>query len=477
MPSFVSIDPVTRLEGHLRVDVTLDTVNSKLQVVDAHATGTLFRGFEQMLANRDPWDAPHLTQRVCGVCPTPHGMAAVLALDKAANKTPPTNGRILRNFVLGANFVQSHILHFYHLAALDYMAGPAMPPWTPGWEVDRRVPPATTNTLIEHYKTALTMTRQAQEMGAVFGGRLPHSPAYIPGGFTNVPTAAQIQQARAYCNTLVTFVRDVYIPDVELLFSVYADYAGVGVGYGNLIAFGVFDLDAAGKTKLLRAGRTLNGSKTVQALNVAAITEHVANSWYDNTTNKLNPASGVTKPVYPKDANAYSWLKSPRYDNQPCEAGPLARMWINGDYTRGISVMDRHKARAREALKVANAMLGWLNEIKVGQPVCTTYTTPQTASGIGLTEAPRGALGHWVRIAGGKIANYQIITPTCWNASPRDTANQPGPIEKALIGTPILDAKKPIEVVRIIHSYDPCMSCAVHVVRPNRKEAVTVVSV
>ncbi len=476
MPSIVSIDPVTRLEGHLRVDVTIDTVNNRQQVVDARATGTLFRGFEQMLANRDPWDAPHLTQRVCGVCPTPHGMAAVLALDKAAGKAPPANGRILRNFVLGANFVQSHILHFYHLAALDYMGGPAMPPWTPGWEVDRRIPDSTTNTLIEHYKTALKMTRQAQEMGAVFGGRLPHSPAYIPGGFTDVPTSAQISQARTYCNALVAFVRDVYIPDVELLFSVYPDYANVGVGYGNLIAFGVFDLDAQGQSKLLRAGRAANGSRTIQALNVASITEHVTNSWYDNTSNNLNPSVGVTKPVYPKDTKAYSWLKSPRYDNQPYEAGPLARMWVNGDYTRGISVMDRHKARAQEALKVANAMLGWLNEIKTGGPVYATYNTPVAASGIGLTEAPRGALGHWVKIANSKIANYQIITPTCWNASPRDTANLPGPIEKALIGTPIIDAVKPIEVVRVIHSYDPCLSCAVHIVKPGRKEAVAVIS-
>jgi hydrogenase large subunit len=475
MATYTTIDPVTRLEGHLRVDVTIDMVNNQQQVVDAHATGTLFRGFEQMLANRDPWDAPHLTQRVCGVCPTPHGMAAVMALDRAANKSVPANGRILRNFVLGANFVQSHILHFYHLAALDYMAGPAMAPWTPGWEVDRRLDTATTNALIEHYKTALKMMRQAQEMGAIFGGRLPHSPAYIPGGFTEVPTSTQINQARAYADLLIPFIRDVYIPDVNLLFSVYSDYASVGRGYGNLVAFGVFDLDSAGQSKLLRSGLAANGTQTVQTLNVASITEQVTNSWYDDTTNNLNPMSGVTKPVYPKDTKAYSWLKAPRYNGQPYEAGPLARMWVNGDYRSGISVMDRHKARAQEALKVANAMKTWLSQIVVGQPVYSTYTTPSTASGIGLTEAPRGALGHWVRIASGKIANYQMITPTCWNASPRDTANQLGPMEKALIGTPIRDAAKPIEVVRVIHSFDPCLSCAVHAVRPGGKESVTVI--
>lgn len=473
MATFTTIDPVTRLEGHLRVDVTIDSVNGQQQVVDAHATGTLFRGFEQMLANRDPWDAPHLTQRVCGVCPTPHGMAAVMALDRAANKTAPANGRTLRNFVLGANFVQSHILHFYHLAALDYMAGPAMAPWTPGWDIDRRLDATTTNTLIEHYKTALKMMRQAQEMGAVFGGRLPHSPAYIPGGFTDVPTSAQISQARSYLNILIPFIRDVYLPDVNLLFQVYSDYGALGRGYGNLLAFGVFDLDQAGKTKLLRSGQVANGSRNVQALNVNSITEQVTNSWYDNTTDNLNPAVGVTKPVYPKDTKAYSWLKAPRYGSQPYETGPLSRMWVNGDYRTGISVADRHKARAQEALKVANAMLTWLNQITVGQPVYSTYTTPTSASGIGLTEAPRGALGHWVKIANGKIANYQIITPTCWNASPRDSANLPGPLEKALIGMPVRDSAKPVEVVRVIHSYDPCLSCAVHALRPGAKETVT----
>lgn len=474
MATVVAIDPVTRLEGHLRVEVTLDGTTPK-QVVEARATGTLFRGFELMLVNRDPWDAPHLTQRICGVCPVPHGMAAVLALDHAANQAPPPNGRILRNLVLGANFVQSHILHFYHLAVLDYIAGPAMAPWKPGWGVDRRIDATTTAALIESYKTALKMTRQAHEMGAIFGGRLPHSPAYIPGGFTEVPTSAQVGQARAYCNALIAFIRDVYIPNVDLLAASYPDYSTLGRGYGNLIAFGVFDLDDAGQVKLFRPGRVVNGSNPVKPLNAAAITEHVMTSWYDNSTNNLNPASGVTQPVYPKDG-AYSWLKSPRHNGRPFEAGPLARMWVNGDYTAGISVMDRHKARALEALKVANAMLGWLGQIRIGQPVYASYTTPASASSIGLTEAPRGALGHWVRIANGRIANYQVITPTCWNASPRDSAGQPGPIEQALIGLPVRDPAKPVEVLRVIHSFDPCLSCAVHVVRPGHGAPVAVIS-
>ncbi|HEY9170696.1 MAG TPA: nickel-dependent hydrogenase large subunit [Verrucomicrobiae bacterium] len=461
MPTVISIDPVTRLEGHLKVEVAIE----EGRVTEAHSTGTLFRGFENILTNRDPWDAPHITQRICGVCPIPHGQAAVLALDKAANKTIPENGRILRNLVLGANFIQSHILHFYHLAALDYIAGPDMPPWQAHWHVDFRVDAATTATLVGHYVQALAMTRKAHEMGAIFGGRMPISPAYIPGGFTEAPTAAQVTQFKTYANELLAFVRDVYVPDVELLGSVYGDYFEIGCGHRNLLAFGVFELNTGGTKKLLRPGRALAGSTNLEPVNPAQITEQVTHSWYADSTNNLNPAQGVTTPQYPK-ANGYSWLKAPRYGGQPYETGPLARMWVNGDYPYGVSVMDRHRARAYEALKIAQAVPGWADQIVVGQSPYSTYTTPTTGTGIGLTEAPRGALGHWVQIANRKIARYQVITPTCWNASPADDQGNRGPLEEALIGTPVQDASQPVEVLRVVHSFDPCLSCAVHVMKP-----------
>jgi len=472
MPTVIAIDPVTRLEGHLKVEVTIDGPNKT--IVDAKATGTLFRGFENLLVNRDPWDAPHITQRICGVCPIPHGMAAVQALEQAAGKTVPANGRILRNLVLGANFVQSHLLHFYHLALLDFVVGPAMSPWNPGWDVDRRIAKADNDQLFNNYKLALTMTRKGHEMGAVFGGRMPHSPAFIPGGFTATPTSSQINQFRAYGQELLTFINTVYLKDVEYLAGVYPDYASLGRGHGNLMAFGVFDLDAAGKSKLLRPGIVHDGSKTVENLDIAAINEQVTHSWYDASTDNLPPATGITKPVYPK-TDGYSWLKAPRYNGQPFEAGPLARMWINGDYTTGISIMDRHRARALETKKIALAMQEWLKQIVVGGAVYSDYTTPANAKGVGLTEAPRGALGHWVSISNGKIANYQVITPTCWNGSPRDKSHQLGPIEEALIGMNVSNADQPIEVLRLIHSYDPCLSCAVHVIKPSAVSRVKVI--
>ena len=467
MANIKVIDPVTRLEGHLKIEVTVAEKNGVQQVVDARATGTLFRGFENILLNRHPADAQHITQRICGVCPVSHGLAAIMALDAAYNVTAPDNARIMRNLVLAANHIDSHILHFYHLAVPDYIEGPDMPPWQPSWQVDKRFNATTTNTLVDHYVTALDMRRKAHEAGAIFGGRLPHPPTYIPGGFTTRPTSTGISSFKSYLNEIIQFCQNTYLPDVEALAARYSDYKSIGRGFGNLLAFGVFDLNAGGTSKLLRRGRVVNGDTTVRAVNVNAITEQVSNSWYNNNTTGLNPAAGVTTPVDPAlKTDAYSWLKAPRYLKLAYEAGPLARMWVNGDYRSGISVMDRHLARAYETLKVAQAALSWVNDLSINGAVSTNASVPNTATAIGLTEAPRGALGHWLQITGGKISRYQIVTPTCWNASPRDDSGRRGPIEKALIGTPVQDLDQPIEVVRVIHSFDPCLSCAVHVMRP-----------
>ncbi|HEY3378379.1 MAG TPA: nickel-dependent hydrogenase large subunit [Armatimonadota bacterium] len=465
MATIAAIDPVTRLEGHLKIDVTIDTVNGVQQVVDAKATGTLFRGFESILVNRDPNDAQHITERICGVCPVSHGMAAVLAQEAASRMSAPTNARIMRNLVLGANFLQSHILHFYHLTLPDFINGPNMPPWQPSWSTDRRVSATDSNSFVSHYLTALDMRRKAHEMGALYGGRMPHPPSFIGGGITTTPRTDRVTTYQNYLNTLIPFITNTYIPDVAAIASVYADYAGIGKGVGNLLAYGVFDQDSAGTTKLLRRGRIVNGTAGVQAVDPNAIAEQVTYSWYADSTNNLKPASGVTAPQFPK-GNAYSWLKAPRYLGLPYETGPLARMKVNGDYTGGVSVMDRHKARAAEALKVAKALQTWVGQLSATGAVYTRPTPPTSATSYGLTEAPRGALGHWVQIAGGKIARYQIITPTCWNASPRDSSGKRGPIEEALIGTPVKNINEPIEVVRVIHSFDPCLSCAVHVMRP-----------
>jgi hydrogenase large subunit len=462
MATTITIDPVTRLEGHLKINVEVEGG----AVVNAWATGTLFRGFENILVNRPPEDAQHITQRICGVCPVPHGMAAVMALDSASGVTPPENARIMRNLVLGANFIQSHILHFYHLSLPDFIDGPSMPPWQPSWGEDKVFDSDETAALMKNYVTALEMTRKAHEMGALFGGRMPHPPTYVAGGFTTTPRPDRITKFKSYLeNDLLPFIQNTYIEDVNLLAGAYPDYFRIGKGPGNLLSFGVFDQDAAGNVKLLKRGRAVNGSKTVRPIDIDLIAEHLTYSWSDVGTGAQRPANGLTRPRYPKD-QAYSWLKAPRYGGLPYETGPLARMWVNGDYTHGISVMDRHVARAQETLKIAEAMLVWVGQLNAGGPVYTRPSVPSLASSYGLTEAPRGALGHWLTISSGKISRYMVITPTCWNASPRDKNGTLGPIEQALVNTPVGNTEEPVEVLRVIHSFDPCLSCAVHVMRP-----------
>jgi hydrogenase large subunit len=469
MPTITVMDPVTRIEGHLKVELTVDLVGGQQQVVDARCTGTQFRGFELLLEGRATTDAPVLTQRICGVCPVSHSLASTMALEHAGNQLPPANGRILRNLLLGANYLQSHILHFYLLALLDYVRGPQAAPWAPAWEVDLRPDPRF-DEAINHFLLAVEARRRAHEMAAVIGGRMPLSHAPMPGGFSAVALRERIASFRNQLAYLTEFIRRVQIPDAEALAAVYDDYRSVGVGPRNLLAYGVFELDNGGTTLLAR-GRVRNGGTTVEPVALSSITERVTHSWYDASNDNLNPATGATTPTFPK-SGAYSWLKSPRYSDQPYEVGALARMWVNGDYRRGISVMDRHLARAYEALKVANAMREWLQELDPAALVYQDYVTPTAGSGVGLTEAPRGALGHWVAVAGGALSHYQVVTPTCWNASPRDAAGVPGPMEQALIGTPIIDAAQPVEALRVIHSFDPCLSCAVHVMRPDGEPTV-----
>ncbi len=477
MPTIIKIDPVTRIEGHLKIEVTIEMVNNVQQVINAKSTGTMFRGFERILLNHDPLDAPHITQRICGVCPISHGMASCKTLEKAFGVVPPANGRILRNLVLGSNFIQSHILHFYHLAALDYINTQGildMAPWSSRYVTPDMVGGDLAAVLVGHYVKALEMRRKAHQMGAIFGAKLPCAPTFVPGGCTEAVTSAKIADFRKLLNDaeqIRSFIDTVYIPDVQAVASLFPQYAQIGRGCGNLLAYGVFDLDNSDNNKLLARGRYTDN--VLGSVNVADISEDVSHSWYSSPSG-LNPASGQTEPDYLK-AGAYSWIKAPRYFGKAHEVGPLARMWVNGDYRNGISVIDRLAARAFEAKKVADAMVGWLNELIVGGSTFSYKQTPSSASGFGLTEAPRGALGHWADITDGRISRYQVITPTGWNCSPMDNTGQNGPVEQALIGTPVADLRQPIEVLRVIHSFDPCLACSVHLLRPDRKKAETVV--
>ena len=469
MATVMKLSPLTRVEGHLDIEVEVETVGGRQQVIDAKSASPMFRGFETILAGRDPRDAPHYTQRLCGVCPISHAMASSLALEDAFGVAPTVNGRILRNLVLGANFLQSHVLHFYHLTALDYIDTTGileMSPWKPGFVSPDMIKGDTAATLVGHYVEALAIRRKAHQMGAIYGGRMPAAVNFVPGGSSEGVTTDSIWQFSELLNEIRQFVDNVYLPDVQALAGVFSEYTAIGQGCGNLLAYGVFDLDTAGTTKLLARGRHTHGAD--QDVDHGQIKEYVAHSWYTPASGNRAPSDGVTEPDVSK-AGAYSFLKAPRYLDTVHEVGPLARMWVNGDYRNGISVIDRVAARVLETKKVADAMVGWLGELQAGGPVYNHKSTPSSATGVGLTEAPRGALGHWLQITSSKISRYQIVSPTTWNASPRDDQGQMGPIEQALVGTPVADIEQPVEVLRVVHSFDPCLSCSVHMVRPGRR--------
>ncbi len=509
----ITIDPITRIEGHLKVEVVVDDG----EVKDARSSGTLFRGFELILRGRDPRDAQRITQRICGVCPAVHATAASLNLDSAfgVDDRIPDNGRIVRNLILGSNYIQSHVLHFYHLAALDYVDVTAVAdyegdnstlnsikafigrgelgPFTPRYEGDYRLSPEANRSASAHYVKALEARRKAHEMLAIFGGKMPHNVAVVPGGVTQPVTVDKITSFLWRLNELRDFIDNVYIPDVLTVAEAYMDYFEIGAGCGNFLAYGVFDLDGQ-EPDLLKRGRFLPGGHIgrdliLDEVDPGRITEQVRHSWYEDTITDRNPAEGDTAPR-PEKTGAYSWLKAPRYDGRVYEVGPLARMvvaYVGGDkqvktlvdsaldqfdapIQALFSVLGRHAARALECKLVADAMADWVLQLKPTESVCADYELPEEAEGVGLVDGPRGALGHWIRIEDGVIANYQCVVPSTWNLSPRDDRDQPGPVEQALIGTRVKDEANPFEVVRIVRAFDPCLACAVHVVDARGQE-------
>ncbi|MGE5507551.1 MAG: nickel-dependent hydrogenase large subunit [Chitinophagales bacterium] len=454
----ITVDPVTRLEGHLKIEVEVEGG----QVVAAWSSGVMYRGFEVLLKGRDPRDAIHLTQRICGVCPVSHGLAAAKAVEDSFSYRVTDQTRLMRNLILGANYLQSHLLHFYHLAGLDYVKGPETPPFTPRVESDYRLPSEVSQAVVEHYVKALEMRRKAHQMGAIFAGKLPHLPAFAPGGVTETPTAEDVWTFGRYLDELRDFIEHVYLPDVQTIGQAYSDYFQLGKGPGNYLSFGAFDQPGG---HLLPRGAWIEGHS--EALDTSLIVEQVAHSRYEADPGGRHPANGETRPQLDKEG-AYSWLKAPRYAGRVVEVGPLARMWISGEYRNGTSVMDRHVARALEARKLAAAMQEWLGQLTLNRKGYTPAQMPKAGMGEGLVEAPRGALGHWLEYQGGGISRYQVITPTCWNASPRDDYGQPGALEQALLGTPVADPENPIELLRIVHSFDPCLACAVHCIELKR---------
>lgn len=511
----ILIDPITRIEGHLAIEI--DVQNGK--IVDAKSIGDMFRGFEKILKGRNPVDANQLTQRICGVCPISHGLASSKCLDDAFGIKPNNNGRILRNLTLAANYLQSHIIHFYHLTALDYVDITALlkyngndsklinikawakneldikkdrpdeitavAPFLPRYEgKDFYIKDFDTNiSAIAGYVKALEMRMKAHKMVALFGGRVPHAVGLVPGGMTQIPTKDKIKEYRKILKELEEFVNSTYMNHVVAVAKAYPDYFKLG-SFTNFLSYGLFDKDMDSKEFMMERGTAI-GTK-IGAFNSADIKEYVKFSRYKSGSG-LHPFKGDTEPN-PAKSGAYTWLKAPRYDGKPMEVGPLARVVIsylsgnesvkkevddllkifNADISAVFSVLGRHASRAIEARLICQQADIWLDELEVDGKPRNSYSIPQTGEGEGLVEAPRGALGHWIVIKDQKIDNYQCVVPTTWFCAPRDDKGIKGPVEQALIGTPISDPKNPIEAARVVRSFDPCIACAVHVVEGDR---------
>lgn len=513
MAQVISIDPVTRIEGHLRIDVEVENGVVK----DAWSSGTMFRGFEMLIRGKHPWDAQQVMERICGVCPLVHGTAASYNLDSAMGVKLPDNARLIRNLTLGANFIQSHMLHFYHLAALDYIdvtavtkyngGNPALDmlrdkitalaaandlyPFLPRYESPDYIGgpggPGDANLateLVGHYVQAFEMRKKAQEMLTIFYGRMPSFVGTIPGGVTQPPNISNIAAFRARLHELQAWIKDVYIQDILTVASVpqYAPFMKAGDSGGNYLAYGGFDEDQEGSKKFLPGGViTGNAITDVKTFDEKQITESVKYSWYSNDTEGLAPQDGKTEPELAKEG-AYSFLKAPRYDGKPMEVGPLARMLVKkpeelvdlatraGLLTPPVAfgILPRHAARAIECLLVSLEMDTWLDQLVPGADIWDPKgrDIPDSSQGMGLVEGPRGALGHWITIKDTKVDNYQAVVPTTWNASPRDKSGTRGPIETSLVGIPVPDPTNPINVVRCVRSFDPCIACAVHIIHP-----------
>lgn len=546
MATRVVIDPITRIEGHLKIEV--EVANGK--VTNAWSSGTMARGAEKMLAGRDPRDAVYVTERMCGVCFGSHAWASAVAVERAQGTTElPELARILRNLIVGACWLHDKPLHFYHLAALDYLditvltryngrdpyilklkeliinnqAGPLLPRYEPDeWSINDLE-------LVVHavksYLQALIMQAKAKKMSALFSGKQPHQASIVAGGVTYLPTKAQINEFEKLLLEQRLFITKTYVADVLLIGAgplLRLAQSKLGVGYQNYLSYGGFPMAAEPRDTdyVLWPGAIVNDAvaETNPAAIEAKVSEDAKYAWYLDSCGghpyKESQIFDLDKP------GAYSFIKAPRWAGNPMEVGPLARMMVNvkrrnphpavatfkGLLAAGVQpgAVARHAARALEALMILDAMTIWLTQLKAALGLGSTvlgeelenslisdltksiipggltknpvihdtkhWNPPYSGRGYGLVEAPRGALGHWCIIKDHKIDNYSMVVPTTWNGSPRDSAGKRGPIEQALIGTPVPDVDNPNNIVRVVRSFDPCIACAVHLIHPTTNQ-------
>lgn len=445
----------------MEIDVMID----QNQVVDVKTKGNLFRGFEQMLVGRSPFDAVYFTQRICGICSAAHSMASSRALEDALNIEPMEQGIYLRDIIHCCEFLQNHIRHFYQYTVPDFVKIEQNSLFQSDHD-DFRLPKNINDRITQHYFDSLKFSRLAHEMLAVLGGKAPHNHGVFIGGITTQATAEKVVHIDSILGKIIKFIDEKMIPDVYDIAHFYADYFRMGGGYGNLLTYGAFNHYKELGT--LYVNPLVSTMESVEAFDESKIQEKIDYSYFNSITNSNQPNEAVTEPDMDKE-KAYSWVKAPRYNDLPFEVGPLARLILSGSYNNGISAMDRTIARALEAKKISEIMKILLQQIIPGVDVQKKYELPELASGRGLVDTTRGALGHWLKIQDKKISFYQIITPSTWDFSTRDDNGFRGTAEEALVGTHIQNPDKPAEIGRILRSFDPCMSCATHVYSPGKQ--------
>ncbi len=453
----IVINPVTRISGFMEISAQVD--NNR--VVDAKIEGNLFRGFELMLKGRPPLDAVYFTQRICGICSAAHATASSMSLESALQVPVQEQGRYLRDFAHACDFLQNHIRHFYQLTVPDYVRLPDYGPVFEAAGTEFRLPKKVNDEVAEHYFTSLNISRTAHTMLAIIGGKAPHSHGIFVGGVTGPATVETIIALRPLLSEIRTFVEEVMLPDAFAISQYYGDYFYIGGGYGNFLTYGCFNNYPSLGTLYVDPKVYLNGS--MRPLDPEGITESTQHAFYF-PPEQYTPFQVVVEPDATK-ADANSWVKAPRYFGVPYEVGPLARQWITGDYRNGVSVMDRTLARVFETRKLVNIMETLLNHVIPDVNLQTQYEIPEQARAMGLVDTSRGALGHWLEIAGKAISLYQIITPSAWNLSSQIDGVR-GTAEQALVGTYVADTENPVELGRIVRSFDPCISCATHVFTP-----------
>jgi Ni,Fe-hydrogenase I large subunit len=559
-PRKIVIDPITRIEGHLRIEAQV----AGGQVHDAWSAGTMFRGFEMIMRGRDPRDAWVFAQRLCGVCTHVHAICSVRAVEHALGITVPENARLIRNLLTASQMIHDHVIHFYHLHALDWVdltgalaADPGAtsrlaqsisvwPNASAEWftTVQQRLqtfadsgqlgpftnaywghpayhlPPEANLLLMAHYLESLDWQREYIKIQTMLGGKNPHPQTYLVGGMATRLHALDANRLHALAAQALTFVQHVYIPDLLLLAAAYPEWTSRGGGARSYLSFGDFPTSSAPWPAGLwwPAGVVWERDLTTapHPVDPAHITEYVTHSWYSYPEGDgvgKHPLNSETQPHYtgpepPYDElntdGKYSWLKSPRYQDTAMEVGPLARLAVGyaaGDqrlrtvtdqylnhlgwgHAALFSTMGRMLARGIETLVIAEQHGTWIDQLAAniarGDLAIHNGTQwepsswPAEATGWGTTEAPRGALGHWVHIRNGTIAKYQQVVPSTWNGSPRDAQGQRGAWEEALVGTSIADEERPLEILRTVHSFDPCMGCAVHLIDSQGNDMVTV---